>query len=150
MQGMNRSQKLELKSKVGDFITSAVESDLSGTRSPVTGRIFPKLSKKYKTRKTKLGRPGIPDLKLKNHMIPKHEFKEYKFGVEVGVFDEKEALKADNHCKFSGKSKNTNVPRRTFVPNKSENYRPEITKKIKQINKEFRRELGLQVNNLEY
>ena len=45
----------------------------------------------------------------------------------VGVFDKKEVPKADGHNNFSGESK---LPKRRFIPDEDQSFRPSIMRKI--------------------
>ena len=76
-------------------------------------------------------------MKLEGDMLSALEARPYRDGVEVGVFDEDEAKKADNHNKFSAKSKRTPVPERNFIPRKDKNFKKDITDGIKEIIKEI-------------
>lgn len=146
LREMTTSQKDILKKRVGDYLVQAITNDVSITRSPVTGRGFKKLDKDYAKKKRSSGQPAIPNLQLTDKMLKALRHKKYRDGVEVGVFAQKQALKADNHCKFSSESTKTAVPRRAFVPKEEERFRPEIRREIKQMTKLYRKELGLRVN----
>lgn len=67
-------------------------------------------------------------------------FESYQGGLEVGVFDEGEAQKADNHNKNSAKSKRTKVPPRPFIPKKEEKFNEKITSGIDKILDKYSKE----------
>lgn len=146
LRDMSTEEKNRLKDQVGKLIVERITDDVSLARSPVTGRGFKGLSDEYKAIKRKKGQPAVPNLQLTDRMLKALRFKRVRDGVEVGVFAQKQALKADNHCKFSSESQTTPVPRRTFIPRPEENFRPDIRKEIEQLTKEFRKDLGLKVN----
>ena len=68
-------------------------------------------------------------------MLDSLEFRQRPDGIEVGIFNRKQALKADNHNKFSSKSKRTALPARKFIPNETEGekFRQTINKEVNQI-----------------
>jgi hypothetical protein len=63
--------------------------------------------------------------------------KVYSSQVEIGIWDTKQAAKADGHCNHSGKSK---LPRRAFIPKPDESFRPDIREGVNRIIKEKRKE----------
>ena len=68
-------------------------------------------------------------------MLNSLEYKRTRDGIEIGIFGGTDALKADNHCKFSSESLDTPVPRRPFIPNmnRGENFRPGIREEVNLI-----------------
>lgn len=122
-----------LKNDIGNYLIEQTLQDVGSARSPVTGRSFKDLSKKYKKLKSKLASP-IPNLELKGDMLDAYKFKKTSDGIEIGIFNRKQAQKADNHNKFSSESLETKVPARPFIPKEGrDNYRPDIRKEISRI-----------------
>lgn len=114
--------KTETKKKIVEFIEKKTFDTISELRSPVTGQRFKDLSKKYAERKAKRGLP-VPNLELTGNMLKSYDSKITSRSIELGIFDGKDALKADNHNKFSAKSEKTPVPARKFIPNKKKGER---------------------------
>lgn len=137
MKRVKTKDRSKLKKEIGNYLIEQTLSDVGGQKSPVTGRSFKQLSKSYRDFKKSKASP-IPNLELTGDMLDAFKFREKRNGIEIGIFNEKQAQKADNHNKFSAKSKKTNVPKRAFIPKKGEsNYRPDIRKEILNIVKEF-------------
>ena len=114
--------KAETKSKIVEFIEKKTFDTIAELKSPVTGRNFKKLSNKYADKKAKKA-PPVPNLELTSKMLSSYDSKTTQRSIELGIFNNKQALKADNHNKFSAKSKVTKVPARKFIPNKKEGER---------------------------
>jgi hypothetical protein len=137
MQNVPKKSQARLKKEIGNYIVEQTLQDVGDTKSPVTARPFRALSKKYKDYKKGLASP-VPNLELKGKMLNQLKFKSTKTGIEIGIFDKKQAQKADNHNKFSGKSLKTKVPARKFIPkNGRDQYKKEIRKEVANIIKEF-------------
>ena len=125
----------KVKEQVGEFVVDRILEEVAKLNSPVKGHNnFKRLSTVYAKEKSKTTIP-VPNLELKGKMLKKLSSKTYKGGVEIGIFDKTEAQKADNHNKFSGKSKATGVPARKFIPNKAdgEHFKKKITKAVDKI-----------------
>jgi len=109
--------------------TAKLKSSVSGGKWKKT------LSPEYKKQKKKVA-PGIPNMELTGDMLDALTFKPYRDGVEVGVFDREEALKAENHNKFTARSRKTKVPERQFIPRKDQKFKKEILTELKTLAKE--------------
>lgn len=133
------SDQNKFKKAVGDYIVEQILEDVSQSKSPVTGRQFVKLSKEYKQYKKKISSSPVANMELFGDMLDSLKFKSTASEIEIGIFDKKQALKADNHNKFSTESLTTAVPRRPFIPNSDngEQFRPAIRKEIDNIAKDF-------------
>ena len=127
------------KQEVADYILEQALEDVAKSRSPVTGRPFKRLSKEYKEQKKKISGSSTANLELFGDMLDSLKSKPYRDGIDFGIWDQQQSLKADNHNKFSAKSKRTKLPARKFIPNKAneEKFRPEIRREIQNIIKEF-------------
>jgi len=134
------SQKKKAKDEIGTYILKEINKHLNASRSPVSGESFKKLSPKYKALKKKAGAGSRANLLLDGDMRSQITFESYQGGLEIGVFDETEAQKADNHNKNSAKSKNTGVPHRPFIPKKKESFNEKITTGVEQILDKYSKE----------
>lgn len=110
------SEKSEVKKAVGNHLLKRIGDYLDEQRSPVTGGRFTPLKKKYREFKKKSGKGTDADLFFDGDMQSQLQYREYRDGIEIGIFDDTEAQKADNHNKNSAKSKKTAVPQRQFIP----------------------------------
>jgi len=140
-----RKNKEKAKKEVGDYLLNKIGEFLDKSRSPVTGGKFKDLNKEYKGEKTKKGARGVADLLLTGDMQSQLRYELYRDGIEIGVFDESEAQKADNHNKNSAKSKKTPVPQRQFIPydqgkGRRASFDVDIRKGIEEIIKKHGRE----------
>ncbi len=124
----------DVKREIGNYLVEQILADVGETKSPVNGRNFKKLTKKYEEFKKEFSSSSIPNLELHGDMLDSLTFKDIGGGkIEVGIFDKSEAQKADNHCKFSSASETTKVPKRQFIPKPNETFRPAIRKEIEEI-----------------
>lgn len=140
MKGIPPKERERVKKEIGNYIIEKTLDDVGDQKSPVTGRTFKALSKKYKDFKKSKASP-VPNLELTGKMLDSFKFKKTPSGIEIGIFSNKEAQKADNHNKFSSKSLRTKVPPRKFIPkNGRDTYSKDITNGIARILKEYQEE----------
>jgi len=141
-----KEKKDMIKEEVGEYIIDKILEDVSKLKSPVdmrnkrVNRKFDKLKKKYARFKKESGLNDVPNLEFSGLMLDSIEARPYRDGVEIGIFEGDAVPRADNHNKFSAKSKKTAVPKRQFIPKAREKFRPSIMKGIKRIAKEILRE----------
>lgn len=121
-------RKAALK-EIGQYMIEAVLADVGEAKSPVTGMNFKRLSEEYAEKKAEESSNVIPNLELSGDMLDALDFKIVGNKIEFGIWGD-EAPKADGHCNHSGDSE---LPRRTFIPDKDENFRPEIRNTIQEI-----------------
>lgn len=124
---LDPAQKSLLKQEIGEFLVKEMQSYLDEGKSPVTGGKFQKLSKTYAKEKGS----SNPNLFLSGDMRSQISYEEFRDGIEIGIFNEDEAQKADNHNKNSAKSKMTKVPMRQFIPYESSGVRGSFHKPIR-------------------
>lgn len=127
-----------VKKEIGDYLVEEILHHVGSAKSPVTGDSFDALSEKYKKFKSKISSNPIPNMELFGDMLDSLKFEITRTGIEVGIFDSEQAKKADNHNKFSAKSKGTAVPKRQFIPNKKEkqNFHKNILEEVEKIIKD--------------
>lgn len=146
LRDVPREKREDVKEEIGKYLVEQILQDVSKTKSPVYGTSFKGLSTEYKNKKKKLSSSAIANLELHGDMLNALEYKTTRDKIEVGIFDYDQAQKADNHCKFSGKSKKKKsngeyvVPERKFIPNRKEGdeFRPLIIREINKIIEESR------------
>lgn len=125
--GLSKGKQSEVLKEVARFILEKVESKMDSSLSPVSGQ----------GRFRNLKRGGSSILTESGDMRDSQSIK--RSGDQlVHSLRSKEQPKADNHNKFSAASRRTAVPRRQFVPNKSEEqtYKRDIIQGIKNIIKD--------------
>lgn len=130
----------DLKNTVGTFLIEKILEDVSSKRSPVLGGEYKKtLSTNYAKKKEQIVGSKEANLELFGDMLDSLTFKNTRDGIEIGIFNKKQAQKADNHNKFSPESKGTKVPKRQFIPNSDENqnFKRAIQNEIASIVQEF-------------
>lgn len=125
-------EKETLKNELGELLYDLILKDTSNQRSAVSGQRWKGLSKEYKKIKSKVA-PGIANLELTGDMLDALEVRNYRDGVEIGVFDPVEALKAENHNKFTARAERTKLPKRQFIPKKDESFRPGIIRELTKL-----------------
>jgi len=136
---MTSDQKSLFKNEVANYLKEQVLSDVGRARSPVTGRNFVGLNKDYKKIKSKVSGSTRANLKLFGDMLDNLDVREYRDGIDIGHFgdDDEQVKKADNHNKFSAKSRKTSLVRRPYIPKKDENYRKGIIDTIEEMRQEI-------------
>jgi len=123
--------KNKIKRDVGDLLVEHTLDALSSATTPVAGAPFQKtLSKEYKKRKSDAGLGSKANLEFSGSMTENITYKQTDTGIEIGVFKNKDAAKADGHNNFSGQSK---LPQRKFLPQEGDQYKPNIKQQIDDI-----------------
>lgn len=122
--GITKSKQNEILKEVSEFILSTTEERLDRSLSSVSGQ--------GKFQRLKTG--GASILEESGDMRAAQRIKPSGDSIVHTVLSG-EQPKADNHNKFSAKSKRTEVPRRQFIPNKSEGqtYNKTIVAGIRRI-----------------
>jgi hypothetical protein len=126
-----KKSKIKAAEKASEFLLEVIAEDVGKTTSPVSGKKFQRLSKKYKKFKQSKGLPGKPDLVLTKEMMGRGlDAKIGKKGtMELGVFG-KAAPRADGHNNLSGKS---SLPLRNFLPKEGQEFRKGINKELQKV-----------------
>lgn len=117
---------------MGEYLVKQIKRDASKGLSSVTGGRWLGLTKDYKKEKKSKGGSGKADMKLLGDMLNSLTFKQRADGIEVGIFNSKQATKADGHNNHSGHS---SLPPRKFIPSNEleETFRTGINKAIATI-----------------
>lgn len=132
INNLTPSQKNEIKKEVGEMLIDLVLKQVSEQKSITTDNKFEELSEKYAKEKSKVAQP-VPNLELTGSMLDALEVKPYKFGIEYGIFkgESLNGLKAENHNKFTRRSKKTKLPQRQFIPRKTQRIHKSILDELK-------------------
>lgn len=132
----NRQAKQEAKEQVADYLEDTILDYLSQGISPVTGKPFIGLSKNYKKIKAKISGSTKPNMELHGDMLDDFEVRikgnEVSFGFHTDAHD-KSKLKAENHNKFTVRSRKTKLPERRFIPYKDQKLHKDIMQDIAEI-----------------
>lgn len=137
MQTVPKELRNSLKESVGTFLVESILEDVSKSKSPVKdGEFKASLSPAYKKKKQEISGSTSANMELYGDMLNALKFENKRDGIEIGIFDSQQALKADNHNKFSAKSKKTALPKREFIP-KTQGFREGIKKGIADIVAEY-------------
>jgi len=120
-----RGELTDLKNEIAELIVDEIKINLAKGESPVSGEAFKSLSKKYADKEKNGNRK--PNLNLEGDLWDSIEAKFDGNKLLVGVFDANEVPKADGHNNFSGESK---LPKRRFIPDEDQNFKPSIMRKI--------------------
>ncbi len=129
---------------MGNYLKEQILNDCSEEKSVVTGRKWKGLSKNYLNYKERVSSSDKANMELFGDMLDALEFKPTRDGIEIGIFDDKQAQKADNHNKFSSASTKTPLPKRQFIPNAKENetFRSKVLEQVKEIINDLEKSSG--------
>lgn len=101
--------------EVRSFLNTAIRTDISSEKSPVSGRDWRGLSRDY----AKIKGRNVADLKLTGSMLNNFKVKKKDASnVRLEVTGKKNQLKADNH-NHHGKFGDATLPKRQFIPNEN-------------------------------
>jgi len=128
LEGIPQDMREDAKAEVMDFVREQMLADLGEATSPVTGRAFKQLSKAYKEFKAGESSSVIANMELSGDMLDALEVED-KGGskIEIGSFDEDQAVKAYNH------TTGDTLPKRPLIPAPADNFRGGIMKEISAI-----------------
>lgn len=123
----------DIKAEVGEFLVESILDYVGDGRSPVTGQQFKQLSKPYAD--DEKGGRRTPNLDLEGDMLNSLIFKPTKNGVEVGIYDDDQAIKAFGHITgFEGHPWLDGVaPARPFIPGTKADFTGKIMEGVQQI-----------------
>jgi len=129
-----KEERQKTLNEVGTYLVEQILENCGRAQTSVAnGKWKQKLSDAYLRRKQKESSSSAPNMELTGAMLDALEFKVSGNTVEVGIFDQYEAQKADNHNKFSAASQPTKVPQRQFIPRKNEQFKRDIMNEVNQI-----------------
>ena len=135
--------KAKLFEDMKDFVLESVLKYVGEGKSPVTGKDFPKLNEKYAEKKKKEGATVIgklgSNLELSGSMLDDLKVIKKDTYLRLTVTGDENQKKADNHNKFTSKSKNTALKPRKFIPNvnNNETFASDIKKELPLADKDI-------------
>lgn len=122
-QGLRGPARELAKKEAGNIYVEEINNHLDKSSSPVSGG-------KYKA----LKKDGTPSRLFEDgDMRSQITFEEKKNGVEVGIFDDGEALKGFNH------NQGDTLPRRQFIPEKDQTFKLKIEKRVRGAIREIKK-----------
>jgi len=124
-----QEQRRQILDQVANYVLESVLSDVGDSRSPVTGRPFKKLDSDYAKQKRSEGGTPVANLLLGGDLLDSLLVRK-KGEKLILTVSEDQMGKADGHNNFSGDSP---LPRRQFVPEEDETFRPAIRAGIEAI-----------------
>ena len=155
LSGIPKENKEEAKEQIKEYLVDTILDYVSKGQSPVSGGKWKELSPSYKKEKSKISGSSKANMELYGDMLDDlyAEFKGSK--LKVGFFgdnaSEESKLKAENHNKFTKRSKKKvakgspsgrggqlKVPERNFIPRKGQNFKRDIMQDIGAIIDEYR------------
>lgn len=139
-ENLSSADEVELKSLVGQFVVDSILDMVGQVKSPVKGGDFKSsLTKDYRQRKDDEGGTPIPNLEMDGDMLAALTYKIVGDGVEVGIFNKRQAIKAFGHN--TGFEGHPTIPEgkytRQFIPTEDEEFVASINRGIKDIIREF-------------
>lgn len=143
----SREDKAAAKEEIKEYIVDSILEYVSRAESPVTGGKWSDLSDDYKKKKAKISGSSDANMELYGDMLDDlgAEFQGNTLVVGFGKdADELSKLKAENHNKFTARSKKKSkktkkykVPERNFIPRKDQTFKRDIISGIKDILAEY-------------
>jgi len=125
-------KKPKVKREVSEYLEEEMLVNLASGKSIVKGETFKKLSKPYADAKKSGNR--TPNLLLDGDMLDSLTIRPMKDDNVLIKVSANQNDKADGHCNFSGQSK---LPRRRFIPGKSQGFKPDVEAEVKRIIKSY-------------
>ncbi len=122
LSGLTRDQKTEVLEIIGETIVDQILLSCADETSPVDGKQFKPLSKKYAEIKKNETGSSEANLDLNGDMLNALEYNVSGSKLEIGVIGS-DAPKADGHNNFSGKS---SLPTRQFLPREGQDFTSHI------------------------
>jgi hypothetical protein len=124
-----------VKREVGEFVVNEIMLATAAGKSPVEGEKFDALSKDYATKEK--GGNRTPNLRLDGDLMDDLTFEDGGSNtVKVGHFGGDQMGKADGHNKWN-RANNNKIPKRRYIPRKSQKFNQRIENGIKDIVKEY-------------
>jgi len=133
LEQIPRADRSAAKTEAGVELLNAILGDVAGSRSPVDGSRFQKLSKEYRAFKKKKTGRTLADLRLTSAMLGSLKVENSTKGLRVLITNSIEKKKAFNH------NVGDTLPLRQFIPNDAleETFRPGIIRKINSVIDDF-------------
>lgn len=135
---LSKKEQREIKKEIGEYLLVSILDYVGSGKSPVSGQgSFKKLNKEYA--KDQKGGDTLPNLDLFGDMLDSLKFKVTDKGIEYGIYDKKEAIKAYAHnTGFEGHPYlESESLKRQFIPNKGQKLKREIVSGINEIIEDF-------------
>ena len=134
LDGIPAEDRPKVLEEIGQYLVEQIlENCGRGQTSVANGKWKRSLSPEYAKFKRGQSSSDFANMELTGEMLNALKFEIKRFQVEVGIFNQQEAQKADNHNKFSSASQKTKLPERQFIPRKGENFKRDIQREINQI-----------------
>lgn len=134
---LSTSEKNEIKELVGEHLINNILEKVADSHSPVTGRKFKQLNEEYAEREKNGDRDA--NLDLFGDMLNSLEYKVKRNGIEIGIYDEDQAIKSYAHnTGFKGHPVLADKGlKRQFIPNKGENFTKSVLSGVRDVIEEY-------------
>lgn len=120
------ADKIAIKEEAGEFLVDHILLRVGNARNPFTGAPYQGLTKEYRSDKAEDGAGTKANLESSGDMLDALGYSRTDNGVKLFVSGE-EALRADGHNNFSGKSQ---IPTRKFLPEEGDSFPRSVTKEV--------------------
>jgi hypothetical protein len=134
---LDEDERLELNEEIGDYVVTTMLDLLGDGVSPVTGKGFKALSKKYAD--DDKGGDTTANMELEGDMLSSLTYEADPYSVKIGIWDEDQAIKAYGHTTgmkghpwLEGK-----VAERKIIPGAKESFAGTIQDGIDLLIEEF-------------
>lgn len=141
---LSRQQIDTIYNDAADLVLEKILFDVGNGKSPVTGKNFPKLDKKYIANKKREGGTilsgGGSNLELHGDLIDSLQINKKGNKLELTVSDSQAAKAYGHNTGFEGHPTIKNGPKRKFIPMDDETLRPDIRKSLREMIKRIAQE----------
>lgn len=132
LSDLSNKDRKRLIDEVADYLRDSVLDYVGEAKTPVAkGKYASKLSKDYADAQKSGDR--LANLDLYGDMLNALEvIPDYEAGkVTIGIFDDSQTAKAYNH------NVGDTLPKRQFIPDEGQNFKPEIIRGVKRIIEDY-------------
>lgn len=129
------NEQAAAKAEIAEFVVDSILDAVGEAKSPVArGAWKASLSKEYAKFKRGFSSSGIANMELHGDMLDALESVIGSDSIEVGIFRDKEAIKAYNH------NTGDTLPKRQFIPKENQKFKADIEAGIREIMRDYEAE----------
>ena len=140
LKDVPKGKRAKATREAGEVARQSILDRTNGLSSPVSGgRYNTRLSKKYREKKTAMGKGGVPNLRLDEKMLNSIRVDGTKKDFTLKITDALEKKKASGHNKGDYTASKKDL-RRQFLPDDSigEKFKRDIKTKILNVLKKYK------------
>lgn len=132
LEDLSEDKRQALIDEVGEYLLDSILDYVGEAKTPVKGGKFKATLNQAYADREKAG-DNAANLDLNGDMLNALEIKaDYESGkITIGIFDEGQTPKAYNH------NVGDTLPKRQFIPDEGQSFKPEILKGVRRIIQEY-------------